>query len=230
MREIILDTETTGLSPKEGDRVVEIGCVELVNRYASGRVFHCYLNPDRTVPKAAFDVHGLSDEFLADKPRFADIADEFIDFIGDARLVIHNAGFDLAFLNHELGLVRRPLISWTNVVDTLQIARQKHPGAGNSLDALCRRYGIDNSSRDKHGALLDSELLMEVYLRLVGEAQSGLDFSIGGRGDERGRRVVATLPPRARQLAPRLSDEEQQAHRAFIETLGPDALWKKFTS
>lgn len=228
MREIVLDTETTGLNPKEGDRVVEIGCVELVNRYASGRTFHVYLNPERSMPEAAYKVHGLSDEFLKDKPRFAEVADDFLAFIDGAKLIIHNASFDLSFLNHELAQLQKPAIAWTHVVDTLQLARQKHPGASNNLDALCKRYGIDNSSREKHGALLDSELLAEVYLELIGVQQSGFDLSVGGGGDTSRGGERRPLPPRPRPLTPRLTDEERAAHEAFIKTLGPDALWNKF--
>jgi len=227
MREIVLDTETTGLSPKEGDRLVEIGCVEMVNRFSTGEVFHEYFNPQRSMPEAAFKVHGLSEEFLADKPLFEALADRFLEFIGDSKLIIHNASFDIGFLNYELQQIGRPTIPYAQVVDTLVLARQKYPGAANNLDALCRRFGIDNSSRDKHGALLDSELLAEVYLELVGGHQAGLD--LGGRGGEAGglerRRKVG---PRPRPLEPLLSREEDEAHRAFINTLGDNPLWKKF--
>jgi DNA polymerase-3 subunit epsilon len=227
MREIVLDTETTGLNPKDGDRVVEIGCVELVNRYTSGRTFHVYLNPERPMPEAAYKVHGLSDEFLKDKPLFAAVADEFLAFIDGAKLVIHNATFDMSFLNHELSLLQKPPIAWTHVIDTLQLARQKHPGASNNLDALCKRYGIDNSSREKHGALLDSELLAEVYLELIGVQQSGFDLSVGGSGEASLSGERKTLPPRPRPLKPRLTAAEKAAHEAFIKTLGGDVLWNK---
>jgi DNA polymerase-3 subunit epsilon len=174
IREIILDTETTGLDPATGDRVVEIGAVELLNHLPTGRTFHVYINPERDMPKEAEAVHGLSSAFLSDKPIFAAIAQDFLDFIGDAALVIHTASFDMAFLNAELGFLRLGPIPPERVIDTLHIARQKHPGSANSLDALCRRYGIDNSRRTKHGALLDSELLADVYLELIGGRQTAL--------------------------------------------------------
>lgn len=173
IREIILDTETTGLDPATGDRVVEIGAVELLNHLPTGRTFHVYINPERDMPKEAEAVHGLF-AFLSDKPIFAAIAQDFLDFIGDAALVIHNASFDMAFLNAELGFLRLGPIPPERVIDTLHIARQKHPGSANSLDALCRRYGIDNSKRTRHGALLDSELLAEIYLELIGGRQTAL--------------------------------------------------------
>ncbi len=177
MREIVLDTETTGLDPRKGDRVVEIGCIELVNHVQSGREFHAYLDPERDMPEAAFNVHGLSAEFLSGKPKFADVADDFLTFIDGAKLVIHNAEFDLKFLNAELKAAGRPPIDMTRAVDTLLIARQKFPGAQASLDALCRRFEIDLSVRDKHGALLDSQLLAEVYLELIGGREPGLELA-----------------------------------------------------
>ena len=182
MREIVLDTETTGLDPDSGDRLVEIGAVELVNHMPTGRTFHVYVNPQRDVPQEAVDVHGLTAQFLADKPVFAAIAAEFAAFIGDARLVIHNAAFDMKFLNAELGWAGQPTVPWARAVDTLDLARRRFPGAQNTLDALCRRFGVDNSVREKHGALLDSELLAEVYLELMGGRQPDLSLAVVAGG------------------------------------------------
>ena len=227
VREIILDTETTGLDPATGDRIVEIGAVELLNHLPTGRTYHVYINPERDMPKEAEAVHGLSSAFLKDKPVFAAIAREFLEFLGDAALIIHNASFDMAFINAELGFVRLPAIPPERVVDTLHIARQKHPGASNSLDALCRRYGIDNSKRTKHGALLDSELLAEVYLELIGGRQTALilEASI----TKKAAAVVAAQIAQQRPvpLPPRLTDEERAAHAAFVAELGEHALWKQ---
>jgi DNA polymerase-3 subunit epsilon len=227
LREIILDTETTGLDPATGDRIVEIGAVELINHLPSGRTFHVYINPERDMPKEAEAVHGLSAAFLRDKPVFASIAGEFLEFIGDATLVIHNASFDVGFLNAELGFLRLPPLLPERVVDTLHIARQKHPGAANSLDALCRRYGIDNSRRTKHGALLDSELLAEVYLELIGGRQTALVLEAS-----RVKRTVSVVTgpvdvQRPSPLPSRLTEAERQAHTAFIAGLGENALWKQ---
>ncbi len=227
MREIMLDTETTGLSPKEGDRIVEIGCVEIIDRFPTGEVYHQYVNPQRSMPKPAFDVHGLSEEFLSDKPLFADLADGFLEFIDGAKLVIHNAPFDIGFLNFELKQAKRPIIAWTNVIDTLKMARQKYPGAANNLDALCRRFKIDNSSREKHGALLDSELLAEVYLELIGGHQAGFDLGNSSRSLNEGAEQMARSKPRSKPLASLLTSEEQEAHEAFIKTLGDDPLWHR---
>jgi DNA polymerase III subunit epsilon len=177
MREIILDTETTGTDPAAGDRVIEIGCVELVNQFPTGRTFHAYVNPQRSVSQGAFNVHGLSEAFLADKPVFAAVAEPLLEFVGDGRLVIHNAGFDIAFLNAEFARTGHPALDMMRVVDTLSLARRKHPGAPNNLDALCARYGIDNSRRTKHGALLDAEILAEVYIELIGGKQADLGLS-----------------------------------------------------
>ena len=174
MREIVLDTETTGFDPVEGDRIVEIGAVELYNHLPTGRTWHQYINPQRTMPAGAFEVHGLGDDFLRDKPVFAAIGQAFLDFIEDAKLVIHNASFDMKFLNHELRQIGLPEIPWARAIDTLAIARQKFPGSPASLDALCRRFGVNNSAREKHGALLDSEILAEVYLELIGGRQPDL--------------------------------------------------------
>lgn len=224
MREIILDTETTGLDPRSGDRLVEIGCVELVNRFPTGATWHEYINPERSMPEAAFKVHGLGDEFLSDKPVFANVADAFLDFIGDATLVIHNAPFDMGFINHELGALGRIPIGSERVVDTLAIAKRKHPGAQNNLDALCRRYRIDNGSRTLHGALLDAQLLAEVYLELIGAQQGALDLAASAKRTS-AVRGVTKVRVRPVPLAPRLSDEEEAAHRAFVEQLGAHALW-----
>ena len=230
MREIVLDTETTGLDPDAGDRIVEIGAVELLNHLPTGRTYHQYINPERSMPQEAFEVHGLGDEFLADKPVFAKIAQEFLDFIGQDRLVIHNASFDMKFLNAELGWVNLPKIPMERALDTLAIARKKYPGSPASLDALCRRFGIDNSSRELHGALLDSEILAEVYLELVGGRQP--DFGLAGSaGQSSGDDSESAWQPgpRPKPLAPRITKEEAAAHAAFIDSLGNDAMWKKLS-
>jgi len=227
LREVILDTETTGLDPANGDRVVEIGAVELLNHLPTGRTFHVYINPERDMPKEAEAVHGLSAVFLKDKPVFASIARDFLDFIGDATLVIHNASFDVAFLNAELAFLRLPALMPERVIDTLHIARQKHPGSANSLDALCRRYGIDNSRRTKHGALLDSELLAEVYLELIGGRQTALILEASR---VRKTTTVISTPidlQRPSPLPPRLTAAEREAHAAFVTGLGENALWKQ---
>ncbi|MBX3445590.1 MAG: DNA polymerase III subunit epsilon [Parvibaculaceae bacterium] len=224
MREIVLDTETTGLSPQDGHRLVEIGCLELFNHVATGKFFHAYIDPERDMPDGAFQVHGLSTEFLRGKPKFAEVADEFLAFIGNDPLVIHNAGFDMNFINWELKASGRPALPMARAIDTLDIARKKFPGAQNSLDALCRRFNVDNSGRTKHGALLDSELLAEVYLELMGGRQPGLvlqaDFGGAGGGAKRIARE-----PRPVALPPRLTDAEREAHDAFIASLGGDPLW-----
>ncbi|MFO6465108.1 DNA polymerase III subunit epsilon [Jannaschia sp. KMU-145] len=226
MREIVLDTETTGFEPESGDRIVEIGCVELVNHVATGEVYHQYINPERSMPQGAFEVHGLGDDFLKDHPVFAQVGQAFLDFIGDAKLVIHNAAFDMKFLNAELdwmGLARLPM---DRAVDTLAIARSKFPGSPASLDALCRRFGIDNGSRTKHGALLDSELLAEVYLELIGGRQPTMSLTAeAGRDDARSG--PWTPMPRPTPLAPRLTEAEAARHAAFVDGLGDDALWRR---
>lgn len=228
MREIVLDTETTGVEPLKGDRIVEIGCVELVNHCPTGRTYHVYINPERDMPEGAFKVHGLSAAFLSDKPVFAAIASEFAAFIADAKLVIHNAAFDVGFINMEFGRVGLPAIMPSLVVDTLSMARRKHPGASNSLDALCSRYGIDNSRRTKHGALLDSEILAEVYIELIGGKQTSLGFGSAAAGKAGvGLAVAMERPVRQRALAPRLTPEERAAHEAFVLKLkGP--LWRDY--
>ncbi|HBS48583.1 MAG TPA: DNA polymerase III subunit epsilon [Rhodobacteraceae bacterium] len=228
MREIVLDTETTGLDPFTGDRIVEIGAVELYNHVVTGRTYHQYICPERDMPQEAFEVHGLSAEFLADKPCFREIGQAFLDFIGDARLVIHNASFDMKFLNAELEWMGLPHIPMDRAVDTLMIARQKFPGSPASLDALCRRFAIDNSARTLHGALLDSEILADVYLELIGGRQPdfGLTVSHGGSG---GNEVAETWrpAPRPTPLPSRLTETEAEAHAAFVEKLGDAALWSR---
>lgn len=225
-REIVLDTETTGIRPEEGDRVVEIGCLELINHLPTGKTFHKYVNPERDMPEEAFRVHGLSEEFLRDKPLFSAIADEFIDFIGDAPLVIHNAAFDIGFLDAELKRLGREAIGLARSIDTVRIARSKFPGAQVSLDALCRRFNIDNSGRVKHGALLDAELLAEVYLELVGGRQQGLSLA-GLDNDPMALAPVAVPRGPARPVRPHAaSEEELAAHAKFIAKL-KEPIWLK---
>jgi len=227
LREIVLDTETTGLDPNTGDRLVEIGCVELINLIPSGQTFHAYIDPERDMPEEAFRVHGLSAEFLKGKPKFADVVDQFLGFIGNDKLVIHNAEFDIKFLNAELTRTQHELLKMERVVNTLALARRKHPGASNSLDALCARYRIDNSRRTKHGALLDSEILAEVYPELLGGRQSNLVLASEqtiviqqAGGMLLGSREIA--------LAPTVSDEEIVAHDKFMQKLGEKALWTRY--
>lgn len=229
MREIVMDTETTGLEPLGGDRIVEIGGVELINHLPTGRTYHRYINPERSMPREAFEVHGLGDDFLSDKPVFARIADEFLAFIGDAKLVIHNAGFDMAFLNAELDRLDRPALPLDRAIDTLAIARRKFPGAQASLDALCKRFGVDNSARERHGALLDSEILAAVYLELLGGRQQGLTLSEARTGPATPTTPAARewrAPPRPAPLPPLLTEEEEAAHEAFVNELGDGALWR----
>ena len=228
MREIVFDTETTGLSPAGGDRMVEIGCVEMFNRVETGRHFHAYFNPDRMMPSEAEAVHGLSTIFLSDKPRFADSVDRLLEFLGEAPLVAHNASFDFGFLNHELSLCGKPLVCLTRMVDTLVLARTRHPGAKHSLDALCTRFGVDRSHRVKHGALLDAQLLAQVYVELTGGRQIGLglvaDAEQAGLQDVPGTvRVREPRAPRPHHAA----IEELERHRAFIAKLD-NALWHRF--
>jgi len=228
MREIVLDTETTGLDPLRGDRLVEVGCVELFNRMPTGQTFHRYMNPEREMSAEAFAVHGLSTQFLADKPFFHEVVEEFLEFIGDAPLVIHNASFDVSFINAELDRIKRPPIPRERLIDTLLLARRKHPGVSNRLDDLCSRYAIDNSHRTKHGALLDAELLAEVYVDLIGARQSALLLA----AESREIRVGASgeMPRRQRlvPLAPRVTDADRDAHRAFIATLGDKPIWNEY--
>jgi DNA polymerase-3 subunit epsilon len=229
MREIVLDTETTGVEANAGDRIVEIGCVELLNHCPTGRSFHRYINPERPMSEGAFKVHGLSDAFLAPQPVFAAVADDFIGFIEDAHLVIHNAAFDVGFLNMELKRVGRGAIEQSRVVDTLGMARRKHPGASNSLDALCSRYGIDNTRRTKHGALLDAEILAEVYIELIGGKQTSLGLGAANATGSAGGLAGAVLerPTRQRPLRPRLDPATIAAHDAFIRTLKAP-LWNGY--
>ena len=230
MREIILDTETTGLDPSQGHRIVEIGAVELFNHVATGETFHVYLNPDRDMPAEAEAVHGLSAAFLRDKPRFETVADRFLAFISDSVLIIHNASFDVGFINAELSYVRKPPLPPERVVDTLHLARQKHPAGPNSLDALCRRYGVDNTRRSKHGALLDAELLAEVYLELIGGRQTALSLSTAKPSRVMAASRGQTVQPRLVPLAPRLTLQEREAHQVFVEKLGTHALWRELES
>jgi DNA polymerase III subunit epsilon len=228
MREIVLDTETTGLDPLRGDRLVEIGCVEIFNRMPTGQTYHVYINPERDMPAEAFAVHGLSTEFLATKPLFNEVVDEFLAFIGDTPLVIHNASFDISFINAELDRIKRKAIPKDQLVDTLLLARRKHPGVSNRLDDLCSRYQIDNSRRTKHGALLDAELLAEVYIDLIGARQSQLILASETRITVTSG--IGETPRRQREvpLAPRVSDADREAHRAFVATLGDKPIWNDF--
>jgi DNA polymerase-3 subunit epsilon len=229
MREIVFDTETTGLDPFAGDRLVEIGCIELVNGFLTGQEFHRYVNPQRDMPDAAFQVHGLSADFLRDKPLFSDICEDLLAFIGDAPLIAHNAMFDFGFLNAELDRCKRALLARERIVDTLMLARRKHPAGPNKLDDLCARYGIDNSMRTKHGALMDAELLAKVYLELTGRRQATLslidDIALPGQAGVAG---VAAIQVRPVPLGPRVSEDELAAHRAFVATLGEKAIWKDY--
>jgi DNA polymerase-3 subunit epsilon len=229
MREIVFDTETTGLDPLQGDRLVEIGCIELVNRFPSGKTFHFYFNPERDMPEAAFNVHGLSIDFLRDKPLFAEKAEELVAFLGDAQLVAHNAMFDLGFLNAELDRAGVARVSRERIIDTLMLARRKHPGGSNRLDDLCTRYSIDNSRRTKHGALLDAELLAEVYVELIGARQASLVLSQTAAPAVTTGAIVV-MRERTVPLAPRLSEEERAAHRSFVATLGEAAIWRDYLS
>ncbi|HZD89669.1 MAG TPA: DNA polymerase III subunit epsilon [Pseudolabrys sp.] len=228
MREIVLDTETTGLDHGKGDRLVEIGCVELLNRIPTGTSFHVYINPERDMPAEAFAVHGLSAEFLRDHPVFADVAEDFLAFIADDPLVIHNAGFDHGFLCAELKRIDRGLIARERLVDTLALARRKHSAGPYNLDALCARYGIDNSRRTKHGALLDAEILAEVYLELLGGRQATLGLGERRDGTRAGMAAAVAVRQRPIALPPRITDDERAAHRAFVSTLGDEALWLKY--
>ncbi len=225
MREIILDTETTGLDPIRGDRLVEIGGIELINHFPTGRTYHVYINPERSMPEEAFRVHGLSAEFLGDKPKFAEVAAEFVSFIEGAKLVIHNASFDMGFINAELKRTGRPAFPSEFVVDSLSLARRRFPGGPNSLDALCSRFGIDNSRRTKHGALLDAELLAEVYLELIGGKQTSLGLAEARPAAIRVARSEAQARTRPQQLAPRLSGPDIEAHAKLVAELGEKAIW-----
>jgi DNA polymerase-3 subunit epsilon len=229
MREIVLDTETTGLDPNQGHRLVEVGCVELLNRIPTGATFHAYLNPDRDMPAEAFAIHGLSAEFLRGHKRFRDVCDEFLAFIGDdTPLVIHNASFDHGFLCAELKRVERALIGRERLVDTLAMARRKHSAGPYNLDALCAKYGIDNSRRTKHGALLDAEILAEVYLELIGGRQAQLGLAETAAKRVTGVDGIVVRRERPAPLTPRITDADREAHRAFVATLGPESIWQKY--
>ena len=228
MREIILDTETTGLDPAQGHRIVEIGAVELLNHLPTGKTYHVYLNPERDMPKEAEAVHGLSSAFLKDKPLFATQAEDFLTFIGDATLVIHNAGFDMNFINAELSYIERLAIPMDRVIDTLALARRSHPMGPNSLDALCKRFGIDNSKRTKHGALLDAELLADVYLEMIGGKQTSFGLAQTTiKASSAAAHLQTTSASRPRPLAPRLTEAEMDAHEKAITSLGDGALWRQ---
>lgn len=228
MREIVMDTETTGLDPNSGDRIVEIGAVELFNHMPTGKTYHQYINPQRDMPEGAFAVHGLSAEFLFDKPLFTDVAQAFLDFIGDSKLVIHNAAFDMKFINAELKWVERPELPWAQALDTLAIARKKFPGAQNSLDALCRRFGIQ-TERELHGALLDSEILSEVYLELIGGRQPDFALSVVSSNDGNENMATSWAPPkRVNPLPSRITEAESKAHKEFVEKLGESSGWKQY--
>jgi DNA polymerase-3 subunit epsilon len=228
MRELVLDTETTGFDPEQGDRIVEIGAVELINQMPTGRTYHQYINPERTMPQSAFEVHGLGDDFLRDKPVFKQIAQDFLDFVGNDKMVIHNASFDMKFLNAELGWLGLPQLPMDQALDTLAIARRRFPGSPASLDALCRRFNIDNSNRTLHGALLDSEILAEVYLELLGGRQPGLVLSSETQSSQITSNQSEWRPmPRPNPLPNRISESETKAHAEFVEKLGDKALWLK---
>ena len=227
-REIVLDTETTGLAPETGDRIVEIGCVELINHLPTGKNYHAYINPERDMPEGAFRVHGLSEEFLSEKPLFDDVAGEFSTFIADSTLIIHNAPFDMGFLNAELGRAGRPSLS-NNVIDTVQLARKVHPGARVSLDALCKLYGIGNSRRSLHGALLDSEILAEVYLELIGGRQAGFSLSTSEtKGPAVQETPRADYGKRPASIARTLSAKQIAAHAELLKSLGDRPIWDKY--
>jgi DNA polymerase-3 subunit epsilon len=228
LREIVIDTETTGLDHANGDRLIELGCIEIVNRIPTGREFHRYLNPERDIHRDAIAVHGLTSDFLKDKPLFKDVVDELLEFLDEAPLVAHNAGFDIAFINAELARTGRPLLTFDRVVDTLVLARRRHPAGPNSLDALCKRYGIDLSARTKHGALLDSMLLANVYVELLGERQATLGLAGQSGSDAIVVQRGAAAQPRPQPLRSRLSTEAELAHRDFVKTLGSKPLWLEF--
>jgi DNA polymerase-3 subunit epsilon len=229
MREIVLDTETTGLDPEDGHRIVEIGAVELMNHVPTGKEYHQYINPLMAMPDQAFAVHGLSDEFLSDKPKFSEIVNEFLEFIGSAKLVIHNAMFDMKFINAELIKSEKEEIPFERATDTLAIARKKYPGSPASLDSLCRRFKIDNSARVVHGALLDSQILAEVYLELVGGKQPDFTLNITNveHGNSSNPGKAKRIRERAENLKPRLTKDEENRHRKFIRQLGDQSMWSE---
>jgi len=230
MREIVLDTETTGLSPDNGDRIVEIGCVELINHVPTNNTYQVYLNPEKDMDPGAEKVHGLTNEFLFDKPKFIEIADSFLEFIGDSNLIAHNADFDINFLNSELVRAKKDKINNDRVVDTLKIARSKFPGARNSLDALCKRFFVDNSNRSLHGALLDSELLAEVYLELVGGKEPDLELSTNTvKKDNNSQNKTSNVSARKNKLKTRITNIDEKNHRDFLSSLPKESLWLKNT-
>ncbi|MEM6495176.1 MAG: DNA polymerase III subunit epsilon [Pseudomonadota bacterium] len=235
-REIVMDTETTGLDAKNGDRLIELGCVEIVNRIPTGNEYHAFIFPeDREVHPEAEAIHGISNDFLQGKPLFREVVDSFLEFIGDSTLVIHNANFDVGFINMELGRLKMPAIEMDRVVDTLAIARRKHPAGPNNLDALCKRYGIDNSKRDKHGAIIDSLLLADVYVELLGERQAALGLGAqsdiaGSSGSEGRDGKTGQAQQRPTALPERLSKDARRLHSEFVESLGEAAIWKKRTA
>jgi DNA polymerase-3 subunit epsilon len=229
MREIVLDTETTGLDPGTGDKIVEIGAVELWNHLPTGKTFHKYLNPERNMPEEAQAVHGLSEDFLRDKPLFSQIVDDFLRFIKDSKLIIHNASFDMKFINAELELAKKSKLSGDIAIDTLSIARKKFPGSPASLDALCRRFNIDNSARTLHGALLDSEILAEVYLELIGGRQPDFGLSDINTNDNKKLEENRQTTKRPEPLKKRLTEEEEKAHSVFVKKLGENSVWHKIS-
>lgn len=232
MREIVLDTETTGFDAEKEDRIVEIGALELINHLATGRTYHVYINPERSMPNDAYQIHGLGDDFLRDKPKFAEIAADFLQFIGsDSKLIIHNASFDMRFLNAELKRAGRSEIQRNRAVDTLAIAKEKYPGSPASLDALCRRFGVDNSNRQLHGALLDSELLAEVYLELIGGRQPDLILHRTEPTQKKEQNSPSQIRPAVRPapLSSRLTEDEAAAHSEFIAKLGEGSVWGRYS-
>ena len=229
MREIVLDTETTGLDPGTGDKIVEIGAVELWNHLPTGKTFHKYLNPERNMPEEAQAVHGLTEDFLRDKPLFSQIVDDFLRFIKDSKLIIHNASFDMKFINAELELAKKSKLSGDIAIDTLSIARKKFPGSPASLDALCRRFNIDNSARTLHGALLDSEILAEVYLELIGGRQPDFGLSDINTNDNKKLEENRQTTKRPEPLKKRLTEEEEKAHSDFVKKLGENSVWHKIS-
>ena len=229
MREIVLDTETTGLDPGTGDKIVEIGALELWNHLPTGKTFHKYLNPERNMPEEAQAVHGLTEDFLRDKPLFSQIVDDFLRFIKDSKLIIHNASFDMKFINAELELAKKSKLSGDIAIDTLSIARKKFPGSPASLDALCRRFNIDNSARTLHGALLDSEILAEVYLELIGGRQPDFGLSDINTNDNKKLEENRQTTKRPEPLKRRLTEEEEKAHSVFVKKLGENSVWHKIS-
>jgi len=232
MRQLVLDTETTGLETSHGHRIIEIGCVELINRRLTGNHYHQYIQPDREIDEGALQVHGITQEFLADKPRFADISDELLAYLGDAELIIHNAPFDIGFLNYELRMIHGEQFDLTgrcDVLDTLAMARQMHPGVRNNLDALCKRYSVDNSGRELHGALLDSEILADVYLMMTG-GQSSLSLDAGQEAGRLNQQAISRVKkdrPRLPVIKP--SDEEMQQHQHYLDSMEQDSgycVWR----